>query len=282
MPKIKIVTDSTAGLDPKLAQDLQIEVVPLVLRFGSDAFREGIEITSAEFYHRLQIDPEHPTTSQPSPGEFLEVYKSLDEADTIISVHISGALSGTCESATLAADSPELNTEVLVVDSRVAAFGHGHMAVVAAQMAQEGATKDEILDRLNSLITRSKIASAVATLEYLKKGGRIGGAQALLGSLLSFKPVLHVQNGVIEPLGRPRSTKKAVAMILDYIADHTAGKDLEYVGIVHTENESGANHLKEQISAQHKVDNWYLGQLSAVVGVHVGPGVFGACFAAKP
>lgn len=282
MAGTRIVTDSTADLPADLIQELGITVVPLIVRFGPEALHEGVEITNAEFYHRLTVDPDHPSTSQPSPGEFIEAYKEIaDEADEIISIHISSDLSGTYESATSAAGSDEVATPVHVVDSRSASIGMGHLVVLAAERARDGVGAETILTELNEWTQRSRICFLLDTLEYLKRGGRIGAAQAFLGSLLKVKPVLHVMNGVVEPLDRVRSARKAGDRIVRYIRDEAGDGRLAYAGILHSTDDKLANEIRVRIDAEFEVGHWYVAEIGAVIGAHVGPGAVGVAFPAR-
>ena len=279
MATVRIVTDSTAGLTATQKEGLGIATIPLVVRFGADTYREGIDISSAEYYERLIKDDVFPSTSQPSAGEFLELYRELaKDADSIISVHLSSALSGTCESARTALQTESLDATVDVIDSRSVAFGLGHLAIVAAEMARCGADRDVIVNAVKRLIPDIRIGFAVSTLEYLRRGGRIGGAQAFLGSLLRIRPVLHVDDGRVEPLDRARSFSKAIARLIRYIDDESGDK-LAYCGIMHVRNEDGAEHLKDLVASRFDVERWYEGELSPVVGSHTGPGL-GVCFQA--
>ena len=223
-----------------------------------------------------------PATSQPSPGDFIETYRELGrEADSIISIHISSALSGTVESALTAVKDPDLGAEVDVVDSRSVTLGCGQMVIRAAEMAREGADREAILRELERMIVTTRIVFVVDTLEYLRRGGRIGGAQAFLGSLLKVKPVLHVLNGRIEPLDRPRSTKRALARLVRYIEDGAGGEELEFCAVLHAANEAGAREVREMVASRFEVGRWHGGQIGAVVGTHAGPGVVGASFPAR-
>ena len=279
MATIRIVTDSTAGITEAQKEELGIATIPLVVRFGSDAYRDGVDISSGEFYERLVTGSTFPSTSQPSAGEFLELYRELaKDADSIISIHISSKLSGTCESARTAIRE-EIDANVDVVDSQSVAAGLGHLAVVAAEMARHGSDRDIIVQAINKLIPKVRIGFALTTMEYLKRGGRIGGAQAFVGSLLRIRPVLHLHDGRVEPLDRARSARKAVDRLIRYIDDESDGK-LAYCGIVHVRNESGAAQLRDRVASRFDVDRWYEGELSPVVGAHAGPGVVGVCFPA--
>lgn len=282
MAGIRIVTDSTADLPAEIIQELGITVVPLIVRFGAEALREGVEITNAEFYHRLTVDPEHPSTSQPSPGEFVEAYRGIAaDADEIISIHLTSDLSGTHESATLAAGSDEVETPVHVVDSRLLTMGLGSLVVMAAERARDGVGVEAILSELNEWIPRGRICFLVDTLEYLKRGGRIGAAQAFLGSLLKVKPILHVVNGVVEPLDRARSVRKATDRIVRYLRDEAGDERLAYVGMLYSTDKDLVTALKDRIDAEFEVGRWYMTEIGAVIGAHIGPDAIGVAFPAR-
>ncbi|MDP6349166.1 MAG: DegV family protein [Chloroflexota bacterium] len=278
----RIVTDSTAGLPADLVQELNITVVPLIVRFGSEALHEGTEITNAEFYHRLTVDPDHPSTSQPSPGEFITAYQSIaDDADDIISIHITSELSGTFDSATSAGASDEVAVPVHVVDSRSASIGLGFLAVLAAERARDGVSVPEILQELDAWIQRGRTCFLLDTLEFLHRGGRIGAAQAFLGSLLRVKPVLHVVNGVIEPLDRARSPRKAIDRIVRYIREEADDGPLPYAGLLFSTDREMADRLRERIDAEFEVGRWFVAEIGAVIGAHVGPSAIGVAFPAR-
>ncbi len=282
MAGIRIVTDSTADLPAEIIQEFGITVVPLIVRFGAETLREGIDITNAEFYHRLTADPEHPSTSQPSPGEFVEAYRGIAaEADEIISIHLSSDLSGTHESATLAAGSDEVKTPVQVVDSRSVSMGLGQLATLAAERAQDGVGMEAILSELSDWIPRGRICFLLDTLEYLKRGGRIGAAQAFLGSLIKVKPILHVINGVVEPLDRARSVRKATDRIVRYLWDEAGDERLAYAGMLYSTDKDLAMAIKDRIDAEFEIGRWYVTEIGPVIGAHTGPGAIGVAFPAR-
>jgi len=282
MARIRIVTDSTADLPEEIVQELSITVVPSIVRFGADALREGVDITNAEFYHRITVDPEHPSTSQPSPGEFVEAYQGIAaEADEIISIHVSSNLSGTIESATLAAGNEAVVTPVHVVDSLSVSMALGSLVVLAAERARDGVGVEAIVSELNDWIPRGRICFLLDTLEYLKRGGRIGAAQAFLGSLLKVKPILHVMNGVVEPLDRSRSVKKATDRMVRYLHDEAGDGRLAYAGMLYSTDKELAMAIKDRIDAEFEVGRWYVTEVGAVIGAHTGPGAVGVAFPAR-
>ena len=200
---VRVVTDSTADIPPEIAAELGIDVVPLNVHFGTDTYRDNIDLSADEFYQRLVSSPRPPTTSQPSVGAFLEVYqKALGEADGIVSVHISAKLSGTWNSAVQAREQLDDSSRVQVVDTQQASMGLGWVAVTAAKAAQAGASLDEVASAAKSACEQVRVIFLVDTLEYLQKGGRIGKAQAMFGSVLAIKPLLTLQDGEVHPMER--------------------------------------------------------------------------------
>ncbi len=215
MEKIKIITDSTASIPPAiLAQYPEIGIVPLYIQFGDQSFKEGIDITNADFYTKLAAASQLPTTSQPSAGDFVEAYKPwLDQGYSIISAHIGTTLSGTVASALAAKQM--LNGDIEVLDSESSGMCLGFVAMEGARALRAGKSKAEILARMNAVKDGVRVLFAVDTLEYLKKGGRIGGAQALLGSILQIKPILIIRDGRIDVLEKVRTSKKARQRLMD-------------------------------------------------------------------
>lgn len=213
---IAIVTDSTSDLSPELRAQHEIRSVPLYVLFDGKMHKDGIDITPADLFRGLKEGKKTPSTSQPSPAEFAAVYQeALADADEVFSVHISGQLSGTVGSARLAAQ--DFGGRVTVFDSRSATMGLGMQALRATQRAREGRSMAEIVSELERVATKADIRFTVDTLEFLRINGRIGGAQALLGSLLNIKPILTVKAGRVESAGRVRGHKKAMADIVEHV-----------------------------------------------------------------
>ena len=211
---VRVVTDSASDLPPDLARELDIIVVPATVRFGTEVFKDGVELQTEEFFERLLTGPDYPTTSQPTVGDFMETYRSLAEgADGIVSVHVSGKLSGTLNSARQGAEQADLDCPVEALDSRQASMATGLVAVACARAAQSGASMSEITETANNAIERSNCIALLDTLEYLEKGGRIGKAQAILGSLLRIKPMITIQDGEVHPYAKERTRRKAVARL---------------------------------------------------------------------
>ncbi|QHT61816.1 DegV family protein [Paenibacillus lycopersici] len=275
MSGIKIVTDSTADIPKRVREQLGIEMVPLKVMFGEESYLDGVSITNDQFYGRLASAASLPTTSQPSPGEFTEVYEKLQKKfprSSIISIHLASALSGTYQSAILGSSMMEEPGDVTVIDSKSVSYGLGMLAVKAAEMAVAGATKDEILAAIEAIQKDMRMYFLVDTLEYLQKGGRIGRAAALFGSILNIKPILKVdRDGVVSPVDKVRGTKKAMQRIIDLFKEDFGGEMIDMtVGWTH--KSELALELAALAQSQLNVRNIRQTDIGAVIGTHAGPG----------
>ena len=278
---IKIVTDSGSGITPKIAQQYNILVVPLYVHFGTETFRDGVDIKLSEFLSRLQSSPQLPTTSQPSAGDFLEVYKSLTaDGSEVISIHLSAKLSGTVASA-CAAEEMLPGARIHVVDSRFISAPQAMMVVEAARMAAAGQSAEAILARLDQFIAGSHIYFVVDTLEYLQKGGRIGKAAALLGTALQMKPILMLQDGIVEAKERIRTKSKAVLRLRELAVQETAGLSCRYLGILHAAALEEARQLGDGLVSQLMPAETIMEEVGPVIATHTGPGVVGVAFYAE-
>ncbi len=277
MGKIAIVTDSTADLTKQMAEEYDITVAPLSVNFGDKSFLDGIEISPEEFYKKLRSSDRLPTTSQVSVGNFVELYKKLAEkVDTIISIHISDKLSGTYQAAVLAAKEIS-EAEIVPVNSKTVTTSLSFQVRMAAEEARKGSSKEEILKRLEKAQEQQKIFFSVKTLEFLEKGGRIGKAQALLGTLLNIKPILTVdREGYVAPLEKIRGHKKVLQKLAafygEFIDEH--GPNC-FQAILHAAAEEEAKGLKAAIEEKFGPQNIEISQLGPVVGTHTGPGAIG-------
>lgn len=274
MANIKIVTDSTSDIPRDVLEAHGIELVPLKVHFGSDTYHDGVDIHAEEFYRKLAESPELPTTSQPSPVDFMEVYKKLaDTPDTaIISVHLSAAFSGTYQSAMLAKSLLEDQIRIEIVDSKSASYGLGMLAIAAAEAARAGKSAEEILELLQKLRRETRLYFIVDTLEYLQKGGRIGKAAALVGSLLNLKPILTIDDGgEVAPVDKIRGSKKAQARIIELLKKDFDGVTVD-ICIAHSVARERAEELFALVSGALQVRNHTYTELGPVIGTHVGPG----------
>ncbi len=274
---IKIVTDSTANLPKEIVAELGITVIPTYVHFGAETLKDGVDLTTGDFYKRLVASTELPTTSQISVDEFKAAYnKLLDEFKdaTIISLHVSAALSGIVESARVAAAAtPE--AKIRIFDTRSVALGTAMMAREAAQMACDSAPEADILKRLESMRDKLRQYWALETLEYLAKSGRIGRGARLLGGLLDLKPILTLKDGMIDPYGRQRGKAAAVSVIRELAIKETNGKLGVRLGVVHSASEEEAKKLGEELKAIVKPEVFMIGELGPSVGTYTGPGVMG-------
>lgn len=269
---VRIVTDSTADLPVEVARARGITVVPLTVFFGEEAYLDGVELDNAGFYARLAASKDLPRTSQPSPAAFQEAFQRLiDEgADAIFSIHLSSKLSGTYQSACtgrdlLSEDARRVPIEIL--DSFSISVGMNYAILRAADLANEGKSLAEIKAVVEDTLSRSKILAVLDTLEFVRRGGRIGSAAALLGNMLSFKPIISVENGEVVPLERPRTRAKAYARIAQMLSEVGA---IEHVSIAESSREVG-QQLSEVIRGVYQGD-LPIYTLGAALGTHTGPG----------
>lgn len=273
--QVIIVTDSTADITRELREELGIVMVPLKVHFGHEVYEDSVTIESDEFFSKLVASDVLPTTSQPSPADFMEVYDRLMQEHpgaSIISVHLSSALSGTYQSAVLATSLLEQEGDIEVIDSKIASYGYGIAVVKAARMAKEGAGKAEILAEIARLRDDIRLYFLVDTLEYLQKGGRIGKAAALFGSILNIKPILTVDNeGMVAAVDKVRGQRKAMARIMELLKQDFDGVPV-HIMMASAQHEGNATELLELAKAHFDVREVGFTKLGAVIGTHVGPG----------
>jgi len=274
--RVKIVTDSTAYLLPQTVARYDIRVVPLKVIFGNESFAEGVDITNEEFYQRLARSKALPTTSQPSVSDFIQVYAELTQPGyDIFSIHISGKLSGTINSA-LAARAAFPQARIEVVDWL--SMGMGLLVLAAARAAEEGRGLAEIKEIIKRLTANMNIFGTLGTLRYLQKGGRIGAAATLVGTLLKIKPVLTLDNGEVRVLAKPRNRDKAVQCMLKFMAQRVEEKARIHGAIVHTRAPEEASVLEKEVRACFDCDELYFIELGPVFATHTGPGTLGMAF----
>jgi DegV family protein with EDD domain len=268
---VKIVTDTTADLPPQLAKELGITMVPVYLRFGEEVFRDVVDISQDEFYRRLMHGGIHPSTTQPSPQDFIDVYKELGKtADGILSIHVSSKLSGTYNSALRAKETLGGKCPIEVIDSEVVTMGLGQLAIAADKMAKSGMSLQQIAKEVRQMIPRIRILGLLDTLKYLALGGRIGKMQALLGSVLNIKPMLTIKDGVLTPAGRARSRNKGIEMLFEYVKNTPEIQDLAVVYNTTLDEAKALIGRLETIFTEGKIT---LARLGPALGVHTGPGI---------
>ncbi|MFC2056235.1 DegV family protein [Chloroflexota bacterium] len=268
---IKIVTDSTSDLPPQLAEELGITVVPVYVQFGSKVYRDRVDISEDELYQRLLSDPIHPSTEPPTPQDFAEVYQKLSqEADGIISIHISSKLSATCNSALLAKDLVETECPIEVVDSQLVTMSLGLLAMAANTLTKSGKSLSQVVEEVKQTIPSIYLLGFLDTLKYLALGGRIGKVKALLGSVLSVKPMLTVKDGELEPAGQVRSRANGMDKLLDFVKNAT---DIQDLAIVHSTTPDEALALAGRMGSIFTKEQIKLARLGPALGVHGGPGI---------
>ena len=276
MPGVRVVTDSACDLPEEMAARLGIEVVPLTVRFGDEELVDRRDLSARQFWDRLARSQVLPETAAPSPGAFEDAYrKAADEgAEGVVCVTLSAALSATFEAAQLAAQAVTGTIAVRVVDSRAVTMAEGLMAVRAAELAAGGAGIDEITSEVEDLVRRSRTFAALDTLENLKKGGRIGGAQAFVGSMLSIKPVIEVTGGKVEPESRQRTRARALRYLADKVREH---QPVENLALMHGDAPD-VEEMLDLLAPFHPREEIVVGDVGAVIGTHAGPRVMGVTF----
>ena len=278
MGKIVVVTDSTAYIPAAALGDFDIPVIPLWVIWGDDRFRDGVDIDPQTFYRRLPESDVVPTTSQPSAGEFIEFFQQVaGQGDTIVGVHISSKLSGTIASA-MAAKSQLPDWDIRIVDSLSTSMGQGFAVLAAARAAAAGKSADEVVAAAEHVRDHMNVLFVVDTLEYLHRGGRIGGAKRLLGTALNIKPLLHIEEGHIEPLAQVRTKRKAVRRMLDIAEERLGGKPMAEAAVLELDTPDEGEAIAEQVEERFAVSSAYLTAVSPVIGTHAGPGTVGLCF----
>ncbi len=275
---IHVITDSTSGLPAPLAQQYDIPIIPQVIMFGDESYLEGIEMDHATFLRRLRSAKSLPKTAAPPPGLFAEQFQRLaGPGDTVLCIHPSAELSGTVRSAlTAAADFPD--ADIRVLDTRTIAGPLAALVVLAAQWARQGEDADTILARLQALAPRAHVYFLVDTLEFLQKGGRIGGAAALIGSVLQVKPILELRDGRVEPLERERTQRKALARLKDLVLARAARGAEAHLSVLHAGAPEAAQALADDLAGQLDAPDVLIMDLTPAIVTHTGPGVLGVGF----
>jgi DegV family protein with EDD domain len=272
---VRIVTDSACDLPQPLVEELGIEIVPLTIRIDGQEFVDRRDLTPAEFWSRCAASPNLPETAAPAPGEFEAAYRRLaaDGATGIVVVSLSGALSATLQSAELAARSVADVLPVTTVDSRNCTLGLGMIVADCARLARTGASLDQVVARATDLAARTRVWGALDTLDNLKKGGRIGGAKAMLASVLSIKPIIEVRDGKVEEGGKQRTRTKALAFLVDKLVSYGTVTNL---AVLHADC-SDVDQFVELLRP-HYDGEILIGDIGPVVGAHAGRGTIGIAF----
>jgi len=268
---VKIITDSTSDISPQVAQELGITIVPLYVQFGGDVYRDGVDLSPAEFFRKLRASKALPTTSTISPGQFTELCDELaEQTDEILAITISSKMSATYDAAVQGGElRKRKDCRVEVIDSRLVSMALGLVATMAAKEAQSGAKMEQIVDMVKNTLPRIHIRIAFDTLEYLRKGGRIGRAQAFLGTLLNVKPILTMDNGELAPIARERTRPKAMEHLRRFASGFTNVRELV---IAHADDPDGAVALARSLDSIYPGERIDISAIGAVVGTHSGPG----------
>ena len=280
MAKVAIVTDTTATIPRDVLEKYDIQVAPQVLIWGEETLEDGIDIQPSEFYERLVKDKIHPTTSQVTPASFIKLFDELvPSGDEILAILISKKLSGSIESAfqakALYPDAP-----IEIVDSESVAMGLGFQVLAAARAAREGATLEECKALAIESIPHTGVVFALDTLEFLHRGGRIGGGTRFLGTALNLKPIMEIRDGRVEPIDRVRTRKKSLNRVLDLVEEQIAGRSPVRIASLHAAAEEEARMLLEEAVARFDPVETYFTEVSPVVGTHAGPGTLGIAYMA--
>lgn len=274
MKRIAILTDSSAAIPLEWAEQYNIHTLPLKLLWGKETLQDGVDITPTEFYNRLEQDPLAPTTSQPTPQEFLNEFERLSqEADGILVAVLSSGISGTYDSATMAAKNFD-KIPVAVLDTRSTCSGLAFCVLAGARAAQATGDLTAARNAAQAVANKLDIFFLVNTLKFLHRGGRIGGAARLLGSVLSIKPVLALIDGKIEAVEKVRTRQKSLERLAELIGEKAAGKPVR-LGVFHANCLAEADYVSGLLKSRLEVVECYTYDLSPVIGSHVGPGTLG-------
>jgi DegV family protein with EDD domain len=268
---VKIVTDSVSDIPPHVVQELGITVIPVLVRFGEEVYRDGIDMTTDQFYERLVHSKFLPATSVPAPAIFAETYDRVaEETDEILVITLTSRLSGIHDVALQSVGLMKRKCRVEVVDSQWAVMPQGFVVMKAARVAQDGASFEEVLDIAHRNISRVDMRASLNTLEYLKKGGRIGRAQALLGAMLNVKPIITLKDGIVEPAGRVRSRAKAMDLLYEFAAGYS---HIEEMAVEAAACPEDSDALVERLGNIFPKERIYRSGTTPVIGTYTGPGL---------
>jgi DegV family protein with EDD domain len=267
---VKIITDTLSDITGDMATQLGVTAVPLYVRFGEEVYRDRVDITSEDFYRRLMNEPKLPSTTQPTPNDFAEVYRKLaKETDEILVVVVSSKLSGTYQSAMQAKEYAQGKCRIEIVDSQTVAMGEGLIVIAAVNAAKSGANLDKVLELTNKAVSRSHLVAYFDTLKYLAKGGRIGKAKEFLGSMLSIKQILTVKDGEMAPLTRVHSFRSGMEYLQSVPLRYS---NIAGMAVEHTTNPEDGNVLTEYLAKKYPDVPIYRAVISPVIGTYSGPG----------
>lgn len=279
--KVAVMTDSTAYIPKQVREEKNIHMVPLSVVFADKAYQEEIDITTDEFYQKMKTAKELPKTSQPSIGYITEKLEELaKDYDAVISVHLSSGISGTCQAVQSAGEMVE-GIDVYTYDSELSCMGQGFYVLEAADMAAAGKTPEEIIKRFDQIKQTIRAYFMVDDLTNLQRGGRLSGAQALIGGLLQVKPILHFVNKLIVPFEKIRTKKKAIRRIMGMLEEDARHTQKLRVVFIHANREEAAKELQASFAAQFPEAETSIGYFGPVIGTHLGEGAIGVCWYRK-
>jgi DegV family protein with EDD domain len=268
---VRIVTDSVADLPPEVVEELGITVIPLIIHFGTETYQDGVDLTADQFYEKLQTSKFFPTTSMPAPPTFAKVYDRLaKEADGILVITLSSKFSVIHDVALKSIELMKRKCRVEVLDSEWATTAEGFIVMAAAEAAKAGASLAQVIEAARKTIPRVDFLAAFDTLEYLRRGGRIGKAQAFLGSMLKINPLVTLREGVVEPAGRTRSRAKAIDRLYKFAAGYA---HIERMAVENTACPEDAEALLERLGAIYPREKIYRSRMTPAIGTHTGPGL---------
>jgi DegV family protein with EDD domain len=275
--KVAIVTDGACSLTPAQGEQLGIQVAPVYVTIGENTYRAGVDLDNEEFYRFLSASKKLPTTAQPTADDFVKIYDQLaEEVEEIITITISHHMSATIQSAEMAREKFN-KVPVHIIDSESVSLGLGMMAMAAARAAEQGNDAQAVLKHLENLKQKTNLIFTVKTLEYLHKGGRIGGATAFLGAALDIKPILYIKDGRIEPLERQRTRKRSISRIVE-LMEQKVGKNPVHVAIMSGNVPEESLQLEQIVRSQFNCVELLNSDMGPVIGVHAGPGTLGLAF----
>jgi DegV family protein with EDD domain len=268
---VKIVADSLGDIPVEIVKNLDITIIPIHVLFGTESFQDGIDLTTEQFYSKLVLSKNLPTTAVPSLGTFMKIYEIVSrETDEILVLTVSHKLSGIFDTATKAAEMIKQKCRIKVIDTLQVIMGEGLLTIDVAKAAKAGSSLDALVKQVHNNIPRIESRMAFDTLEYLKKGGRIGTAQAFLGSLLKINPILTLKDGEVHPLARERSRTRAVETLFNYLLKYS---NVEAIAVEDATTPDEADRLFQNIKRKFPNRPVYRSKVSAVIGAHVGPSV---------
>lgn len=275
---IRIVTDSTGDIPKDLIDRYGIIELPLTVHFGDEEYRDRVDITPEEFYDKLVKSQKSPTTSQVNPVAFEEVFKrEIESGNSVISIHISSDLSGTYQSAVIAKDSIG-SDKISIIDSRTATLALGGIVLKAAELVEKGLTHEEVVREIEEFKNKVNLLIVVDTLEYLKRGGRLSGAQAMIGGILNIKPILTIKDGKVVVVDKARGIKKAFSIVIDIMKQKGHDISSQSIGIANANCPETVSELKLAIIGEFGSAQFIDTKVGSVIATHVGPGAFGVAF----